>query len=142
MKNKNLIERVGGIEWARAIVDGAPDGEVYCHFYDPEFHYFAKTSEYFDETAMIFDGGGWEGCDDGYPHNGRLDHAPYILISDLRTAIAQYDSKPCQHGYDVACLICGFGTVNGERVWHRKFESDDCTDIRNHISPNTKVVEL
>ena len=32
-------------------------------------------------------------------------------------------SKPhCPHGYDMACLICGFGTVNGERVWHNKTE--------------------
>lgn len=24
----------------------------------------------------------------------------------------------CRHGYDVACLICGFGTQDGVRVWH------------------------
>jgi hypothetical protein len=24
----------------------------------------------------------------------------------------------CPHGYDVACLLCGFGTENGERVYH------------------------
>ena len=26
----------------------------------------------------------------------------------------------CPHGYDTACLICGFGTKDGERVWHNK----------------------
>ncbi|EOR08643.1 hypothetical protein F896_01169 [Acinetobacter genomosp. 15BJ] len=26
--------------------------------------------------------------------------------------------EKCQHGYDVACLFCGFGTINGQRVYH------------------------
>lgn len=26
----------------------------------------------------------------------------------------------CPHGYDIACLICGFGTKDGKRVWHNK----------------------
>lgn len=26
-------------------------------------------------------------------------------------------NSSCQHGYDIACLICGFGTVNGERIY-------------------------
>lgn len=26
----------------------------------------------------------------------------------------------CPHGYDTACLICGFGQKDGERVWHNK----------------------
>ncbi len=59
--------------------------------------------------------------------------------------IAENDSKPCQHGFDVACLFCGFGTIDGKRVWYRnkpkQLESDHVTDITNHISPNTKVVE-
>ncbi|WP_312969036.1 hypothetical protein [Acinetobacter gerneri] len=99
------------IEQMREILDGAPEGEVYCHFYDPEFHYFAKTSEYFDEAAMIFEDGGWIGVDDGYPHNGRLDKAPYILINDLRTAIASHS------------------------------EDHEWEDTRNHVSPNCKVME-
>lgn len=28
--------------------------------------------------------------------------------------------KECPHGYDIACLICGFGTENGKRVDRRK----------------------
>ncbi|MPW44762.1 hypothetical protein [Acinetobacter guerrae] len=24
----------------------------------------------------------------------------------------------CPHGYDIACLLCGFGEVDGKRVWH------------------------
>lgn len=26
----------------------------------------------------------------------------------------------CPHGYDVACLICGFGTKGGKRVYHTR----------------------
>ncbi|WP_198079339.1 hypothetical protein [Acinetobacter calcoaceticus] len=29
-------------------------------------------------------------------------------------------TAPCKHGYDIACLICGFGTVDGERVYRNK----------------------
>ncbi|WP_335987255.1 hypothetical protein [Acinetobacter bereziniae] len=52
------------------------------------------------------------------------------------------DLKQCQHGYDIACLICGFGTENGVRVCRNQIESDEVTDIRNHVSPSTRVVDL
>ncbi len=41
----------------------------------------------------------------------------------LKQAVNDYDSiypPKCIHGYDVACLICGFGTVDGERVYRNK----------------------
>ena len=41
----------------------------------------------------------------------------WIDLNDLRSAIAEHDLKQCQHGYDIACLICGFGNENGVRVW-------------------------
>ncbi|EXD15067.1 hypothetical protein [Acinetobacter baumannii] len=47
-------------------------------------------------------------------------------INDLERAIKDHESVyqlKCSHGYDVACLICGFGTVNGERVYHNKGKS-------------------
>ncbi len=33
---------------------------------------------------------------------------------------AMSEFKECPHGYDIACLICGFGTENGKRVDRRK----------------------
>lgn len=24
----------------------------------------------------------------------------------------------CEHGYTTACLLCGFGELDGQRVWH------------------------
>ena len=44
----------------------------------------------------------------------------FVSLSDLRTAIAAYDCNP---------------TDNLSHL------TDNCTDIRNHISPNTKVIE-
>ncbi|MFA3130069.1 hypothetical protein KWG22_18935 [Acinetobacter pittii] len=43
-----------------------------------------------------------------------------ITVSKLKDAVADYESifpPKCIHGYDVACLICGFGTLEGERVY-------------------------
>ncbi|MGE8653795.1 MAG: hypothetical protein ACN6NV_08640 [Acinetobacter gandensis] len=72
-----------------------------------------------------------------------------ILLAELRAAIADHDTKPCLHGYDIACLICGFGTKDGKRVWSNQknqsaFEddrTDHVSDIRNHIAPTTRVIE-
>lgn len=75
-----LIEQVGGIEKAKAIVEGAPNGADSFVIIE---HYRASSWFYGE-----------------------------IWLNNLRTAIAQHDT------------------------------TDHITDIRNHISPNTKVVEL
>lgn len=43
---------------------------------------------------------------------GHWKHAP-------SPAVKPYN-KACIHGYDVACLLCGFGQseMTGERIWH------------------------
>lgn len=94
------------------------------------------SSGFHDETHYCFD---VESYTDGFDEYGACEHC--ILVDDLRTAIATHDLKPCSHGYDIACLICGFGTENGVRVWRKQIDSDDVTDIRNHVSPNTVVIE-
>ena len=124
----NLIEELG-IEKAREIVDGAPEGSLIFLEIMPEcdYHaYFAKSSEFSQETAMIWDRDGWVGVDDGAIINARLDHAPYIKIEDLRTAIAEHEPKMHSH--------LTSGGLQGD-------DTDDCTDIRNHISPLTGVIE-
>lgn len=80
----NLIERLG-LEKCKAIVDGASGG-------NDETHYCTEARDYIRSIDY-----------------GTCPHC--ILISDLRTAIADHE------------------------------RTDNCTDIRNHISNNTKVIE-
>ena len=40
--------------------------------------------------------------------------------------------KACPHGYDIACLICGFGTENGKRVDRRKAIDQVFKDALEH----------
>lgn len=111
------------IEQMRGIVAGAPEWAVF----------WITRNEY--HVSML-----------SFPN---MTGQQSYLISDLRAAIADHDTKPCLHGYDIACLICGFGTKDGKRVWsnqkNRSAFGDDRTDhvsdIRNHIAPTTKVIE-
>ena len=120
----NLIEKLG-IEKCRAIVDGAPewashyvpdrDKTICCHNED---HFYFR-----DQVKL------------GVEH---------IRLSDIRTAIAEHEK--CQHKWNettsngdayrfFVCKHCD-STQN-----YVPFEADHCTDIRNHLSPNTKVIE-
>ena len=120
----NLIEELG-IEKCRAIVDGAPewashyvpdrDKTICCHNED---HFYFR-----DQVKL------------GVEH---------IRLSDIRTAIAEHEK--CQHKWNettsngdayrfFVCKHCD-STQN-----YVPFEADHCTNIRNHISPNTKVIE-
>ncbi len=47
--------------------------------------------------------------------------------------------KACPHGYDIACLICGFGTENGKRVDRRKAIDQVFKDALEHGHGFTKV---
>ena len=127
------------IEQMREIVDGAPGLAEVCIPCLEDVMYFAKR-----------DDGKWFKWSNGYnqwlEYFGKVDPMDLALdLNDLRTAIAEHDLKPCQHGFDIACLLCGFGTENGVRVWHHKkpkqIESDHVTDIRNHVSLSTQVIE-
>lgn len=48
---------------------------------------------------------------------GRLDKGGYFGCPSKDVKLIQ---EPCVHGYDVACLLCGFGQAEttGERIWH------------------------
>ena len=120
----NLIEELG-LEKCRAIVDGAPewashyvpdkDKTICCHNED---HFYFR-----DQVKL------------GVEH---------IRLSDIRTAIAEHEK--CQHKWNettsngdayrfFVCKHCD-STQN-----YVPFEADNCSDIRNHVSPNTKVIE-
>ncbi|WP_336964090.1 hypothetical protein [Acinetobacter pittii] len=48
---------------------------------------------------------------------GRLDKGGFFGCPSTDVKLIQ---EPCVHGYDVACLICGFGQseTTGQRIWH------------------------
>ena len=76
--------------------------------------------------------------------SGRVLCKGDILLADLRTAIA--DHEKCQHKWNETTsngdayrfLVCKHCDSTQNYV---PFEVDYCTDIRNHIRPNTKVIE-
>lgn len=95
----NHVEAVGGIEKARAIVEGAPDNTaLYYNNEDGDLVYF-RDGDYYDN-----DYGDWFEIYFMMPD--------LILLNDLRTAIASHS------------------------------EDHEWEDIRNHVSPSTKVVDL
>ena len=116
------------IERICEVVNDAPEGSgIFLEVDERDCTYFAKTLEYSDEPAMVWSVSAWESVDDGYPHNGRLNHKPYIPIETLRELIARQKSKMHSH------LTSG--------VFQDDDHTDHVTDIRNHISPNTRVSE-
>lgn len=187
-----LIERVGGIEKAKAIVEGAPDLATHFGGEDGDCDYY-RDGEYFDTDYEL-----WMEIYFEIPQLHK--------INDLRTAIAQHDKKWVEKRFSIKkwhpipehhmCtdrqsdqefkagdlvvlqsldLLCvtdlielvefdgehwktnnRIGRCNpkgirhatpaeikaGRRLDHSENVTDHVTDIRNHISPNTKVVEL
>ena len=128
--SENLIERVGGIEKAREIIAGAPSNAV---IYWP----IAKGN------FGVYSAG----------EQNKSDRQ--IVLNDLRTAIAEHDTtqlcigcgSPDLHkGGEIKepkmCLDCFAEMVGFTRTSNGFIESDHVTDIRNHLSPSTLVVDL
>ena len=116
----NLIEELG-LEKCKAIVDGAPRGaekwrdmDSVCH--SEEIIYYAKGPHFWvvwdvEKKCWVV----------SVIHEGD----EYILdqlqdLKNLRTAIAAYDYN---------------------RTDNLSHLTDNCTDIRNHLSPLTQVIE-
>lgn len=129
----NLIEKLG-LEKCKQIVGGAPKTATHYNMNILGGHYAREGVLKMKTQWEWFNTINKEWYFDFAEHN-------HIALLDLRAALADHNSKPCLHGYDIACLICGFGTENGVRVWRKQIETDNVTDIRNHIPPNTKVIE-
>ena len=149
----NLIEKLG-LEKCKQIVDGAPRGaekwrdmDSVCH--PNEILYYAKGPHFWvvwdvEKSCWVV----------SIIHDG----SEYILdqlqdLSDLRTAIAEHD----QHWYgqseekeleqysllqqekiEGGAMLVG---DNSKVVQMVRDITDNCTDIKNHISPNTKVID-
>lgn len=104
------------IEQMREIVDGAPDWAIWWCVEKKKFLDFIPCSK----------------C---------------LVIEDLRTAIAKHHEDHCNHEWNdmtsngdkyrsLVCKHCD-STKN-----YLPLDEDHVTDIRNHVSPSTKVVDL
>lgn len=90
--DQSLIKKVGGIERARRIVKWQSESSWADHYCISENTIGSAGRKFSEELC--------------------LKNNDFVLIDDLRTAIAKHDT------------------------------TDHVTDIRNHVSPNTRVVDL
>ncbi|OTG95079.1 hypothetical protein B9T24_10020 [Acinetobacter sp. ANC 4654] len=142
----NLIEKLG-LEKCQAIVDAVPDGGTHFKLsFGLSIFYLLSSGDGADLAGLWIDDG-----DDSYwglssyknfelfmPENR------FISIEDLRTAIAEHSK--CHHDWNETTsngdayrfFVCKHCDSTRNYV---PFEADHCTDIRNHISPLTGVIE-
>ena len=109
----NLIEKLG-LEKCRAIVNGAPEG---AQLFKIHFNLvgFAKLESHFVYMAVTI----WK-CG--------FNEKPVWKIMGCRSVLRFKPSR--------------FGSVKDLRTAIANHErTDHCSDIKNHISPNTKVIE-
>ena len=130
----NLIEKLG-LEKCKQIVEGAP--ELTTNYKDGKYY-----EEWFPGKWTVFDGKHWQDCKK--PKRG------LICIIDLRTAIdhhyyGQSEEKELeqyavlsQEKIEGGAMLVG---DNSKVVQMVRDITDNCTDIRNHLSPNTTVID-
>ena len=123
----NLIEELG-IEKCHAIVSEVSDAHFFGCTIDTAIYWLNQSNEY-HSTPMLFP---------------NMSNQTAYVLDDLRTAIAEHEK--CQHKWNettsngdayrfFVCKHCD-STQN-----YVPFEADHCTDIRNHLSPLTQVIE-
>ena len=121
----NLIEKIGNIVQAEMIAScllTTANNPEYFSLNPKQYFNVVDGIVYFynDDEQQFFEYKPLVECD-----------FEYVLIADLRTAIANHDltvSNSNQNDKQIDLSI-------------KKDIEDHCTDIRNHISPNTKVSE-
>ena len=100
-----------GVEKCKQVVEGAP--ETATNFLNGKYY-----EEWSHNGWVVSVNGQWEDC--------KKPSGLMIDINDLRTAIAD-------HG-----ALTSEGARNTDNLSHL---TDDCTDIRNHISPLIEAIE-
>ncbi|WP_218209099.1 hypothetical protein [Acinetobacter sp. F9] len=145
----NLIEKLG-LEKCKQIVDGAPEGAEYWRDMDSVcspneiLHY-----RWFAGALIVHD------AEKGWIKSIYHDGNEYILdqlelLSDLKSEIdhhyyGQSEEKELeqyallsQEKIEGGAMLIG---DNSKAVQMVRDITDHCSDIKNHISPNTKVIE-
>ena len=135
----NLIEKLG-IEKARAIVDGAPEwATTYCTAYaayGATFHWYGACKNCYELPAL---------------RTAIADHDRYWYGQSEEKELEQYAILSQEKIEGGAVLVGNFTSIQEQlkselNNCSKKDSSeisitDHCTDIRNHISPLTGVIE-
>ena len=131
----NLIEKLG-LEKCKQIVDGAPTRTSHINIWGDCIYVESKHQMYVFSVEL------------GWTHYHQREEI--FSLDIVRTAIA--DHEKCQHEWNettsngdayrfFVCKHCdstqNYVPFKDDNPSH----FDHCTDIRNHISPNTKVIE-
>ena len=130
----NLIEKLG-LEKCKAIIDGAPE---WANKFNPE------TKEYSKTVNVVFLGASYA---THIVHSQAGFLGGLINLNDLRAAIA--DHEKCQHEWNETTsngdayrfFVCKHCDSTRNFIPLNEDITDYCSDIKNHISPNAKVIE-
>ena len=113
----NLIEKLG-LEKCKKIVDGAPEG---ARAYNTKSKYYASGAWFYRETLLS-------------DIKAQVDL--YYYGQREQKELEQYAVLSQEKIEGGAMLV-----VITRQVQMVRDITDNCTDIKNHISPNTKVIE-
>ena len=150
----NLIEELG-IEKARAIVDGAPEwATTYCTAYaayGATFHWYGACKNCYElpalRTAIADHDRYWY----GQSEEKELEQYAILsqekieggamLVGDFKNNLTSSEYKNYFQAERMRTVVNAGTAVTNHIATANKDITDHCTDIRNHISPNTKVSE-
>lgn len=115
----NLIEKLG-LEKCKAIVDGAPEwAKSYC----------IEAADYWNEESK------YPCCVNVSDLKSEIDHHYYGRSeAEELAAYAELSQEKIEGG----AMLVG---DNSKVIQMVRDITDHCSDIKNHISPNTKVIE-
>lgn len=132
---QGLIQRYGGIDECRKIVKNAPvDAERFSWGVGDSG--FRDKTVYLDDLRTAIDA---HDCDHDWDDISKTGVAERTLIctycSSIKQEQLQTELNNCSKKDSSEISISDCCTDNLSHL------TDHCTDIRNHLSPNTKVIE-
>lgn len=141
--SENLIEKVGGIEKAREIVNGAPKGFDAYSFKEKKYvrsDWFLGEVSLNDLRTAIVEHDREFKIGDHIRYMGIDRKSPHPEIFE----VVGFDSMPVGgNGYKIKNRLGQIDFCYGDNYALVDCDNtDNATDIRNHVSPSTKLVDL
>lgn len=141
--SENLIEKVGGIEKAREIVNGAPKGFDAYSFKEKKYvrsDWFLGEVSLNDLRTAIVEHDREFKIGDHIRYMGIDRKSPHPEIFE----VVGFDSMPVGgNDYKIKNRLGQIDFCYGDNYALVDCDNtDNATDIRNHVSPSTKLVDL